>query len=396
MSDFNVKLQLFKTLLANPQIIKAGLPVNLFLAGYLRQFRPQYVDGKLIIHSHLPPVNSLAYRRFINQHLLAKCVGPSHAQIAVTNLCPQSCGFCYNKERRGQVLTTRQIKELISGLKDRGVFWLGFTGGEPLLNPNLPELVAQVGDQCASKLFTTGMTATPSVARELHQAGLTYVTISLDHWQREIHDAARGYAGAFAAACRSIEIFLAEGMHVGVSAVFSRQMCQGQEAEKFLHFLQGLGLHEAWLSEAKPAVEAYWHKELVLTEEERKALVALQNIYNRRGKMTVNYLGHFEGGECFGCNAGQKMVYIDAFGEVAPCVFTPMTFGNVHRQDLDAILELMRQQLPGGSSCYINDNYQLFQKYFQGEYPLSREASLSIAGEAIKSPPSEFARRLKQ
>ena len=45
--------------------------------------------------------------------------------------------------------------------------------------------------------------------------------------------------------------------------------------------------------------------------------------------MVINYLGHFEGCESFGCNAGCKMVYVDAFGEVSPCVFLPFSFGNV-------------------------------------------------------------------
>ena len=105
----------------------------------------------------------------------------------------------------------------------------------------------------------------------------------------------------------------------------------------FSHFLEGLGVHEAWLSEVKPSLEAFWNNNLVITEEDRLKLVKLQDRYNTEGKMTVNYLGHFEGKECFGCNAGNKMVYVDAFGEVSPCVFTPMSFGNVQTDSIPAI-----------------------------------------------------------
>lgn len=50
-----------------------------FLVKYMRKFCLLRVDGKLIIHSHLPAVNSKAFTRFIAEHLLAKKQGPSHA-----------------------------------------------------------------------------------------------------------------------------------------------------------------------------------------------------------------------------------------------------------------------------------------------------------------------------
>ena len=65
----------------------------------------------------------------------------------------------------------------------------------------------------------------------------------------------------------------------------------------------------------------------------------MQDAHNRRSGgvadgMVVNYLGHFEGRENFGCNAGCKMVYVDTFGEVSPCVFLPFSFGNVRERPL--------------------------------------------------------------
>ena len=57
----------------------------------------------------------------------------------------------------------------------------------------------------------------------------------------------------------------------------------------------GLGIDEAWLSEAKPSVQAFWNDDLVITEEERRWLVRLQDRATGAAGMTVNYLGHFEG-----------------------------------------------------------------------------------------------------
>jgi MoaA/NifB/PqqE/SkfB family radical SAM enzyme len=385
------RIELVKALLSNPQILKTKFSINRFLLQYLRKFKPRKVGRNLILHSHLPPVNSKAYTRFINEHLLAKTDGPSHAQIALTNACPQNCEYCYNKDRKGKVMDTAIIKRVVQELKDMGVFWLGFTGGEPLLQKDIVEITESVGEDCAVKLFTTGCTLTSQLAQDLRNAGLFSVSVSLDHWKQELHDKARRYAGAFQTALKAIDIFKSLGdVDVGVSAVLSKEMIKRAEVEEFLDFLIGLGIHEAWLSECKPSVEDFWTDDKVVTEQERLKLVELQDRYNREGKITVNYLAHFEGKEHFGCNAGHKMVYIDPFGEVSPCVFIPMTFGNVREESPKKIFKEMKSHFPSEDRCFINKNYRLIQKYFKGTAPLGIQDSVKVTKEACYGPRSRF------
>lgn len=383
-------LAVIKSLAAHPSILRAGLPLNSFLLQYIRKFKVIDIEGRLIIHSHLPPINSRAYFRFIKEHLLAKTLGPSHAQIAVTNICPQKCRYCYNRDRRGEVLNTKTIIQLIRELKDLGVFWLGLTGGEPLLNPHIIRIVESAGNDCAVKLFTTGSGLTRDMARDLKKAGLFSVSVSLDHWDEETHNRIRGCPDAFQTALNAVRIFRESGLHVGVSSVLSPEMIKNNQVDKFIEFLIQLDIHEAWLSECKPSPMDYWQDDGVITESERTALLELQDRYNREGRITVNYLAHFEGKEHFGCNAGHKMIYIDPFGEISPCVFTPMTFGNVHRQSLKNIYAEMRTFFPSGSSCFMNTNYTLMKKHFRGTVPLSYEDSVCVAKESSFGPYSKF------
>ena len=383
--------EIWKSILSHPQMILARPAVNLFLLKYLKKFKVQKVDGQLIVHSHLPPLNSKAYSRFINQHLLSKASRLSHAQVGLTNACPQNCEYCYNKNRTGKTMETGQIIQLIKDLKSLGIFWLGFTGGEPLLNKDIVKITESAGDDCTIKLFTTGCTLTPRLAKDLQQAGLLYVSVSLDHWEAEIHDRVRRYEGAFKTALKAIKIFKDLGnVHVGVSAVLSKNMLQNQETEQFLEFLISLGVHEAWLSETKPSLDKFWNPDLVINEKERLALVALQDRYNKEGKITVNYLGHFEGREYFGCNAGHKMIYIDAFGEVSPCVFTPITMGNIRQESIQEIYARMRNHFPSEESCFINKNYQLLQKYSHNSQPLYLSDCLAMLQEVQFGAYSKF------
>ncbi len=364
-------------IVSNPQIALAGLSMNLFLLGYLRKFRIHNVGGNLIIHSHLPPINSKAYSRFIKEHLLNRTTGPSHAQIGLTNLCPQKCRYCYNRERTGTTMGTDTILGLISDLKRMGVFWFGLTGGEPLLNRDIVKITESAANGCAVKLFTTGCHLSKDLARDLKAAGLFSVAVSLDHWRDNIHDQVRGYKGAFKTALKAIEIFKGvSGLHVSVSAVLSSEMIRNNQVEEYLAFLSGLGIDEAWLSETKPSVEPFWRSDLIITDQEKRSLIALQDRYNKAGGMTVNYLGHFESAQHFGCSAGHKMVYIDSFGDVSPCVFTPINFGNVNQRPIQELFSDMKSYFPSEDSCFINKNYGAIRDI--GHTPVNRDETVEM------------------
>ena len=396
------RFALAKVLASNPNMLRVKPSASLFMARYMNRFPVRRYGDNLILHSHLPPLTGRAYSRFIAHHLVARRPGPSHAQVGLTNACPQNCEYCYNRQRTGVPMDTPTILKVIDDLRDAGVAWLGLTGGEPLLNPDIVDITAHAARDMAVKLFTTGVGLTPSLAADLAAAGLFSVAVSLDHWEPARHDASRRYPGAFAAALEAIATFKeVPGLHVSVSSVLSREMIRSGEVETLLAFLDSLGVDEAWLSEVKPSVEAFWSDESVISEEERKELTRLQDEHNQavrrwgRG-LVVNYLGHFEGAENFGCNAGCKMVYVDAFGEVSPCVFLPMSFGNVRERPLTDMLADMRGCFPGESRCFINKNYRLLGSAAgdRRRLPLDRGETVGMLERVRFGPPSEFNRRL--
>lgn len=382
------------SLATNPRILRAKPAVNLFLAAYIRKFKPRRVGGHLILHSHLPPLNSPAYARFVDGHILGRCRGPSHAQIGITSACPQNCGYCYNRDRTGDPMDTSAILRIIGELQQMGVVWLGLTGGEPLLNPDIVQLVRKASEKCAVKLFTTGCGITSSLASELRQAGLFSVSVSLDHWDPEIHDRGRGCAGAYSEALRAIGVFRSEGIDTGVSAVLSGDTLSVEGSQRFLAFLATLGINEAWISEIKPSGRESWGGRGVCAESDRTALTALQDRYNRRNGMTVNYLGHFEGEGHFGCNAGTRMIYVDAFGEVSPCVFTPLSFGNVRTRSVSEVWSDMSSLFQPSSSCFAIENHHLYSRHDTGSLPIPPEGSRALVREAVFHGPARFQRIL--
>ncbi|MFB6280976.1 MAG: TIGR04347 family pseudo-SAM/SPASM protein [Haloferacaceae archaeon] len=137
----------------------------------------------------------------------------------LTRQCNLYCEHCYASADRGVApgeLTTAEGKALLDDLAAYGVPVVLFSGGEPLVREDLPDLVAHAADRgLRPVLSTNGTLLTPDRARELRDAGLRYAGVSVDGMP-EHNDRFRGKEGAFDAAVRGIEACLDAGLKTGL------------------------------------------------------------------------------------------------------------------------------------------------------------------------------------
>ena len=165
------------------------------------------------------PSDALRYGRESSQlpsHLLQFSADKRPVVVwNVTQQCNLKCVHCYAhaKATGGRdELSTRQGKELIDDLAQFGVPVLLFSGGEPLVREDLPELAAYaVQNGMRAVISTNGTLITPETARVLKDIGLSYVGISLDG-MKDINDRFRGVDGAFDAALEGISNCQAAGI----------------------------------------------------------------------------------------------------------------------------------------------------------------------------------------
>jgi cyclic pyranopterin phosphate synthase len=113
-------------------------------------------------------------------------------RISLTDRCNFRCRYCMPREVFGpgfrflpaaELLTFDEIERLARIFVSLGVDKVRLTGGEPLLRPRLPELVARLARIPGVEdlaLTTNGFLLTPDRARALRAAGLGRVTVSLD------------------------------------------------------------------------------------------------------------------------------------------------------------------------------------------------------------------------
>ena len=136
-----------------------------------------------------------------------------------TRRCNLKCVHCYaHAEDRtfADELTTSEGKDLIADLAGFGVPVILFSGGEPLVRKDLPELADYaVKKGMRAVISTNGTLISAETAKTLKDIGLSYVGISLDGME-EINDKFRGIRGAFQAALKGIENCQQSGIKVGL------------------------------------------------------------------------------------------------------------------------------------------------------------------------------------
>ena len=137
----------------------------------------------------------------------------------ITRRCNLRCVHCYahaTGEGTPDELTTQEGKTLIDDLAKFGVPVLLFSGGEPLVRKDLPELANYAVEKgMRAVISTNGTLITAQTAKVLKDIGLSYVGISLDGMEA-VNDKFRAVKGAFQSALEGIRNCKAAGIKVGL------------------------------------------------------------------------------------------------------------------------------------------------------------------------------------
>ena len=175
------------------------------------------------------PSDALRYNRRsgdLPSHLLQFSIDKKPVVVwNVTRACNLNCIHCYARaDEKGheKELTHEQARAMIDDLAEFGVPVILFSGGEPLIRPDLLELVHYAVDKgMRAVISTNGTLISKEKANELKKVGLSYVGVSLDGMEK-VHDRFRGKKGAFKEAITGIRNCQDVGLKVGLRFTINR------------------------------------------------------------------------------------------------------------------------------------------------------------------------------
>lgn len=109
---------------------------------------------------------------------------PILAHIVPTRRCNLSCAYCNEYDSSSQPVPTEVMRERVDRLADLGTSIITISGGEPLLHPELEEIITHIRRRgVLASMITNGYLLSRKRIQQLNDAGLEHLQISIDNVQ---------------------------------------------------------------------------------------------------------------------------------------------------------------------------------------------------------------------
>jgi MoaA/NifB/PqqE/SkfB family radical SAM enzyme len=306
--------------------------------------------------------------------------------LSVTKACPFDCAHCYQRLDTGRDVDLELLIDATRRLQDMGVCFFNIEGGDPFVRYERLKAVRDViRDDAEVWVNSTGYAMTEERLRELDP---TAIMFSLHSADPETFNRFMGRANAWEtlragiAVCKACEVPFAFNACLMESAFsdggFERVMDMAREEGASLVQIIKPKPAGAWLADAGSMFSAAGEQ----------AAIAKINRYNlarsHRAYPPISAQILEESAEVFGCTAGgTDRFYINAKGDVQPCEFLNISFGNLAEEDFGVIFERMRAIFRRPGTCMLCEQeaariHRLYEQHALTRLPLPPDLSREI------------------
>ena len=261
---------------------------------------------------------------------------PSIASLSITDQCDCSCAHCGAYGEKGDDLPTKEWIRVIKEATDLGVFSFLLVGGEPLMREDLPEIIKAIDRKRAVCLLYTNGSMLKERVKELYDAGLRRVLVSIYHAEENIHDEYCGQKGLMRKAMEGIEIARQMRMLVGISTISSPERLNSGILERILYFSQQRHANEIAIFNALPI--GRWENREDIRNPTQEYQANLKNLitswWAKPDAPGVWWYDYIASPQNCGCLGGTAMFHVSHSGEFRSCAFCKLTIGSVKNTDL--------------------------------------------------------------
>jgi len=275
---------------------------------------------------------------------------PILSEVAVTWKCNIKCRFCYASctctseeeiEADRKELSTEKIKSVLNIIRrDAEVPSVSFTGGEPVLRPDLAELIQYASHVLSMRvnLITNGTLVTSKQAADFKKAGLASAQVSIESPDPNIHDSIVGVKNAFFASVNGLKALKDAGIIVHPHATLCRLNLSS--LLNMAAFTQKIGVDRFSLNMIIPTGRGI-DPELSIKYQEIKDIVV--KIKSEADKKNIRFMWYSPTPLCLfnpishqmgnkGCSACEGLLSVDPYGRLLPCSSWKEPVGNLLEQ----------------------------------------------------------------
>jgi MoaA/NifB/PqqE/SkfB family radical SAM enzyme len=253
--------------------------------------------------------------------------------LAITKKCPLSCDHCFEWEalNRAEKLSLADIQSMVAKFQARRVTRIQLSGGEPMLRwKDILEVLKSARAGTDFWILTSGFHVTRENARALKDAGLTGLSISLDHFDPNAHNVFRGSSKSWDAAIGAAVIAHEVGLAVTLSLCVTKEFISDDNLMAYARLAKQLGVSFIQLVEPR-SVGHYSGKNVDLEPEH---VAVLERFYEKLNLSDdyldwpmIQYSGYQQ--RRLGCRgAGDRFLYVDTDGDMHACPFCQKKSGS--------------------------------------------------------------------
>jgi len=312
--------------------------------------------------------------RFVNKETKMRGYPLGTIYFYLTEGCNLCCRHCWiepkfqGKRRHYPGLDVHLFRSILSQGRPMGLSSVKLTGGEPLLHPQIDEMIDIVREEKLNlNIETNGVLCTPDLARRIAGCGNRFVAVSLDGADAQTHEWVRGVEGSFDDALRGIHNLVEAGIRPQVIMTIMQR--NFEQTEAVVRMAERLGAASVKFNLVQPTARGEKMHEAGETLS-IDMLVALgdwvENTLSRSSRIPLFYshptafrpLGKMFGdrGSCGICSI-LGIIGVLADGSYALCgigtTVPELTFGHAAKDTLSdvwqnaPVLNRLREGLPG-------------------------------------------------
>ena len=299
-------------------------------------------------HLYMPAYPSPAFFRALESKLLRTPPAPITVVYSMTKACTYHCRHCYQQNDAGSDLDETRLIATAQRMQEIGVAMFDIEGGEPFLRfSRLLALVQAIDVHAEIWINTSGAGMQPEMLSQLRAAGLFGLMVSIHSPDREIHDSFTGVPGSFDLACDTLRLCRSMGLVATMNSVLSEKEVRLGGVDALMTLARDLDCDYVQLIHPKPA--GLWLGKQDGMQQDHALLRDIERLhlwYNSRHRHDYPSLAaqvFEERCEAVGCTAGAvDRFYLNAAGELQPCEFLNISFGNINEEPFEVIYQRMR------------------------------------------------------
>lgn len=324
-----------------------------------------YAHAKAMLETVLPFTFTLSQPQRMATHgkceFYMKLADSPHAKVKdaqfvplvvswnVTRKCNLKCSHCYINAAKDELqgeLTTEEGKRLIDQIADVSRPLLILSGGEPMLRGDIYELIRYGTNQgLRMGLGSNGSLIDNTVARNLKEAGVKTVSISLDSSVPEKHDEFRGVKGSWQKATKAITALKENDILVQVNTTVTLQ--NHNEIDDIMSTVEQLGVENFHLFFLVPTgrgvkledISPATYEDLIKSTfaKTRKHRLNVRPLCAPQFMRIAKDMGLDMRQWIRGCLAGLYYCRVYPNGDITPCPYLPIKLGNIRETSFSEV-----------------------------------------------------------